>query len=144
MMITMNCPGCGSLLEVDDDGGYCDECDSWYELDDFEDEDEDYEDEEELQTALQADKSLTDEERTDRLIVAEVMMDEDLIQVNISVRQAWLLVNAIQLAVRHPELHEPTVKALTETARQFQAAVVAVHPDAGELLEKGWNPIYDQ
>jgi hypothetical protein len=97
-----------------------------------------------LQTALQVDKSLTDEERTNRLIVAEVMMDEDMIQVNISVKQAWLLVSAIQLAVRHPELHEPTVTALTETARQFQAAVVAVHPDLDTLAEMGWNPIYDQ
>jgi hypothetical protein len=42
MMSTINCPGCGSLLEVDDDGGYCEECDNWYELADFEDEDEDY------------------------------------------------------------------------------------------------------
>lgn len=76
-------------------------------------------------------------------IVRECMTDERLLDVKITIKDAWLLVSAIQLATRHPELSMYMKDALFSTARQFQVAIEAVHGEAHELMEMGWDTQFD-
>lgn len=77
-------------------------------------------------------------------IAGNVMRDRTPIALTITIRDAWLLVSGLQLATRHPEI-DPTTKTFLEAlARQFQGVIVEAHPEAGELLEMGWNQNFDQ
>lgn len=76
-------------------------------------------------------------------IVRECMTDERPLDVKITVKDAWLLVSALQLATRHPELSMYMKDALFSTARQFQVAIEAVHGEAHELIEMGWDTRFD-
>lgn len=76
-------------------------------------------------------------------LVAQIMTDEAPIPLTILIKDAWLLVSALQLAVRHPTLHEVTKSALEQIARQFQQPITARHPHAEILFEMGWKPEYD-
>lgn len=76
-------------------------------------------------------------------IVRECMTDERPLVVNITIKDAWLLVSAIQLATRHPELSVYMKDSLFSTARQFQTAIEAVHAEAHELMEMGWDTQFD-
>jgi hypothetical protein len=76
-------------------------------------------------------------------ITAKMMSDKTPLPVTIDIMQAWLLISGLQLACRHPEMDDKMRKALTHTARQFQAAIVAVHPEADELINMGWDTSFD-
>lgn len=76
-------------------------------------------------------------------IVRECMSDERPMEVHITVKDAWLLISALQLAVRHPELSVYMKDNLFSTARQFQTAIEAIHAEAHELLELGWDTRFD-
>lgn len=70
-------------------------------------------------------------------ITSRIMSDETRLPVSISIMQAWLLVSALQLATRHPGISPYLRDALTDIARQFQGAIVAIYPEAQEPLEMG-------
>ena len=72
-----------------------------------------------------------------------ILSDKTPINVQLTVALQWMLVSGIQTAVRHPEMDAYTLQALRSTARQFQGNIVQRHPDAGAILEMGWNPNYD-
>jgi hypothetical protein len=76
-------------------------------------------------------------------ITEKVMSDKTPLQVDIDIMSAWLLVSALQLTVKHPELSQPMKSMLTKIARAFQARIAEHHPEADELLEMGWNAAYD-
>lgn len=84
------------------------------------------------------------DERKFMEITARVMSDKTPLPVVISIMQSWLLVSGLQLATRHPSLSPYMKDHLTEIARQFQDAIVAVHPEAKEPLEMGWNAENDR
>jgi len=76
-------------------------------------------------------------------IVRKCMTDERPLTVNITIKDAWLLISGLQLAIRHPELHGNTKDNLFSTARQFQIAIEAAHPESHELIDMGWNAAFD-
>ncbi len=76
-------------------------------------------------------------------IVLACMTDETRLTVNIQIKDAWLLLSGIQLATRHPELSVYMKDGLFESALKFQAAVEAVHPEAHEFIEMGWDKRFD-
>lgn len=76
-------------------------------------------------------------------IVRECMTDERPLVVNITIKDAWLLVSALQMATRHPELIVYMKDNLFNTARQFQTQIEAVHPEAHEFIEMGWGTRFD-
>lgn len=65
------------------------------------------------------------------------MADEQPLVGALSMRQLWLLVGALQLAVTHPRC--PRRDHIAAVGRQVQARIVAAYPDAAELLELGWR-----
>lgn len=84
---------------------------------------------------------MNDREATE--IVGKCMTDETPLTVNIMIKDAWLLVSAIQLATRHPELSVWMKDSLFNSAEKFQVAVENLHPEAHELIEMGWDKRYD-
>lgn len=57
---------------------------------------------------------------------------------------AFAIVSAIQLALRHPMMAEgPYEGILMRAATTLTQAVADGTPEAGVLLERGWNPNYD-
>jgi len=76
-------------------------------------------------------------------VTAEVMQDETPLTVTISIKEAWLLVSALQLACRHPGLSGFMHRALKKIALQFQQAITERHPEARVPFEMGWNPAFD-
>lgn len=71
------------------------------------------------------------------------MTDETILPVNITISDAWMIVSALQLTVRHPDLHEPLRNRLTDIAHQFQSKIAELHPEADEALNMGWSEEYD-
>jgi len=65
------------------------------------------------------------------------------IQVEIDFLSAMCIIGNIQLASRHPKNTGPSRKIAELFARMLQKIVVEKRPDVAELLEKGWNPIFD-
>src|ERR1041385_2165773 len=76
-------------------------------------------------------------------IVRECMSDETPLVVNIAIKDAWLLLCGIQLATRHPELSVYMKDSLFESGLKFQAMIEAVHPEAHEFIEMGWDKRLD-
>lgn len=72
-----------------------------------------------------------------------VMSDDTEIETTIDIKQAWVLVSGLQLLCRHPEVSQTMKDIWTHTGRQFQEAIVTLHPDTEELLEMGWNTVFD-
>lgn len=67
------------------------------------------------------------------------MSDENPLPIIITIADAWFVVSAIQLAVRHPDLHEPLRDRLRDIAHQFTEPICADHPSAREAIEMGWH-----
>lgn len=83
------------------------------------------------------------DEHTFQAIALKAMTDTTMLPVEIQISNAWMVVNALQLAARHPALNAYMRASMEQTGRLFQAAIVERHPDAGPLLEMGWNEAYD-
>ncbi len=113
-----------------------------YDDDHSEDYDDDHDDE--LSEMVGADSLIGDDEAADLATTAAVMTDQTPLTIHITIMQAWILISAVQLTCRHPNLGQPLKDALEHAARQFQAAITEVHPEAAELLEKGWHAEYDR
>lgn len=77
-------------------------------------------------------------------VTREVMTDEALLQVNISIKEAWLLTSALQLATRHPGVKGKMKKSIVDIAKQFEQAIIDLHPEAAEPLALGWDPNRDR
>jgi hypothetical protein len=86
---------------------------------------------------------MTMDEQTAMQLVAAAMSNDTTLQINIQIKEAWMIVSAMQLASRHPDLSTNMKTAFEHIARQYQAAITAVHPEVHEVLEMGWNPDYD-
>lgn len=74
-----------------------------------------------------------------REVIKNVWDDDSMIQPNISVRHAFMIISALQLAIQHPDMSEDLKKTLTGVGYTFQDSVVAVHPEAREAMSEGWN-----
>lgn len=71
------------------------------------------------------------------------MTDTSPMPVVIEVQDAHMIVTSLQLAIRHPGVSKTLKKRIEATARQLQAAIVGLHPEAEEILEMGWNTAFD-
>lgn len=67
------------------------------------------------------------------------LIDGRDLNVHITIADAWVLVAGIQLACRHIEMPFRTKTRIREIASQFEAAIVAHHPEVKAILEAGWN-----
>ncbi len=76
-------------------------------------------------------------------IVSDCLSDTTPLTVNITIADAWMLLSGIQLATRHPELSVYSKDRLFEAGLKFQAQVEAVHPEAHEFIEMGWDKRFD-
>ncbi len=76
-------------------------------------------------------------------IGVKVMKDDTPLTVTIDIMQAWILVSGLQLLCRHPLVSQHMKDIWTHSGRQFQEAILEVHPDAEELMEMGWNEDFD-
>lgn len=77
-------------------------------------------------------------------ITAQVMSDERPLQVTISIKEAWLLISALQLVCRHPGISTHMKDDFEHIARQFQDSIVEQHPVAQAVIEMGWDTRYDR
>jgi hypothetical protein len=65
------------------------------------------------------------------------------ITVTLPIRELWLIVNALQLTVTHPGLHEPLKTISGQIGRNLGALIVEKLPEVAELLDMGWHREYD-
>lgn len=74
------------------------------------------------------------------LSLAEIAMSsEERVEINIAIRDLWLIVNALQLSMTHKALHEPLKGWMEEIGVRCQDVITTVLPEVGELLELGWH-----
>lgn len=79
-----------------------------------------------------------DEERG--LYLAGLVMGSDVpVDLHLSIPELWLAVQGLQLTASHPFLHEPLTSQCETLGRSLGALIVAVIPEAEELLELGWH-----
>lgn len=72
-----------------------------------------------------------------------MMKDEHPLVVSILVRDAWMLVSAIQFAATASDLSDAQRQWMTHIARQFQGAIANTHPEVAHILEMGWHREFD-
>ena len=70
------------------------------------------------------------------------MGDQEPVVCTLKARQIWLLVSALQLATRHPQV--PNREEIIFLGRQFQVALTEHNPVVREVLEMGWDQRYDR
>lgn len=68
-----------------------------------------------------------------------VFGDESAVMINLTVAQVWIAVTNFQFVVIHPDLPVTMRKMVTHIAHQFETAIIAIHPDAEDLLDAGWD-----
>ncbi len=76
-------------------------------------------------------------------VTSEVLTDETDLVVEMKIMHAWLLISALQLATRHPDLSDYMVTMLVTIANQFEEAIIDLHPGAQRLIEMGWDSTFD-
>ncbi len=76
-------------------------------------------------------------------IVTRVMQDKSRLDIQINIREIWLLISGLQLVTRHPGISEYMKDAITHIAMEFQVVVENKYPETHELLEMGWNTGFD-
>ena len=57
---------------------------------------------------------------------------------------AWVLLSAIQLALRHPLFDGPSAELAEDTGWTIQRLFADVSPELGELAALGFDPAYDR
>lgn len=80
----------------------------------------------------------------DMLVVSQILDNHEQAALVMTISDMWMALSAIQLAVRHPDLHEATVKRLTEIGHYLQAIVIERHPEGLDLATRGWDPAFDE
>lgn len=77
-------------------------------------------------------------------ITYDAMTDGRPLTVELKVQSAWVLLTALQLVARHPDLSSYLRDAVTNVGRQFQTAIGELHPETKVLMEQGWDSAYDK
>lgn len=72
-----------------------------------------------------------------------IMRDEEPQTIPLTMRDLWMIVGAVQLVIRHPEVSGDVVKICAQAAQQIQERIIEHHPDAWLLLQMGWDERYD-
>jgi hypothetical protein len=76
-------------------------------------------------------------------VTAKVMSDSTPLPLTIQIKEAWLLISGLQFLTRNPHLGKPTLAIFAHIAKQFQSAIVKLHPEANPLIEMGWDERFD-
>lgn len=77
-------------------------------------------------------------------IGTKLAVDPTTIELQMDMLNGWVLVSALQLATRHPEMSGVMKQMLTKLGRGIQGRIAEKYPDAGKLLEKGWHKQFDK
>lgn len=80
---------------------------------------------------------------TDEQLTAKVMSDQTVQPCTIRIRDAWIIIAALQLAERHPGLGTAFKKLLKQIGQQLTTIVTTPHPEAKSLIDMGWNAKLD-
>lgn len=72
-------------------------------------------------------------------LVMPVLGDHRIVEVNLSVRDCYLMVSWLQLVTRHPGISAVMKEICEGVARDFQKQVSDIHPGVNEVLEMGWD-----
>jgi hypothetical protein len=83
-------------------------------------------------------------EEQDLKITEQVMSDKTKLDYQPTVGEAWLILSAIQFATRVPALNGSMIMILEKVGRKYQRRIEALHPEAAQILEAGWDPEKDK
>lgn len=72
-------------------------------------------------------------------VVHALMTDHDYQAVNIRTVDLWMLLCACQSLAYDARLHGGSHSYYRDLGKRLQAIVVALHPEARELAERGWD-----
>ena len=84
---------------------------------------------------------LSDKEQME--IIKKVMSDKTVVPIQIDISDAWLLLSALQLVYRHPELSQFMKDAIFAYGDKFAERIIENHPAAAPLIQMGWDVSYD-
>jgi hypothetical protein len=83
-----------------------------------------------------------DEQEGMRLAGLALSSDER-ITLDLTIRDLWLIVSALQLVVAQEAIHEPLKEISEQIGRGLQMLIVARLPEVEALMEMGWQREYD-
>jgi hypothetical protein len=69
--------------------------------------------------------------------------DKQPVILELTKKQAWMLMCEVQLALRHPNNNGPSAKVSKEVAELLQEQI-ATTPALAELARRGWETKYDE
>lgn len=72
-------------------------------------------------------------------LAEKAMTDPTILPVEITIRDAWFLVAALQLAWKHPGQNAARRKWLRALADAFSGRIVELHPEAKAAIDHGWR-----
>jgi hypothetical protein len=76
-------------------------------------------------------------------ITAKAMTDNRPVGCEVSVKEAWIIASSLMFVVKNANVGKMFKDWMVQTSKKFEAAVVALHPDAKAVLSMGWDSAYD-
>lgn len=76
-------------------------------------------------------------------ITAKALSDTLPLEMNLTIKDAWLVMSTLQLATRHPDVSAMQRAMFRELAKVYEAALVMRHPEAKPLIDMGWDERFD-
>lgn len=86
---------------------------------------------------------LTDEEHRRAQQAVKQVWEEGAVDITLGAMEWFSVVANVQLALRHPDNKSASAEAARRAAKVIAKALAALVPDAGWLLDLGWDPRYD-
>ncbi len=72
-----------------------------------------------------------------------IMLDQEPLEIALTMRDLWLIVGSVHLAVRHPDLPKTVSDMIKPAALSIEERIIEHHPDSWLLIQMGWDERYD-
>lgn len=72
-------------------------------------------------------------------LAEKAISDPTILPVQITIKDAWFLVAALQLAWKHPQQTADRRRWLRALADAFIGRIVELHPEAQAAIDQGWR-----
>ncbi len=77
-------------------------------------------------------------------IIEKVMTDENRVTFGLSTMDVYLLLSYLQVAYRFPGMSKVMRGHMRHIADQIMQAITTNHPEAIQIIEKGWDAQFDR
>lgn len=76
-------------------------------------------------------------------VLGKIFLDEQPLDIHISIRDLWMIDTALSVVCRHPDVSLHQKNWMMHLHDQLIVPILERHPEAKELIEAGWDETKD-